>query len=207
MGGSAVIAGWGPIAAHAALDRRRNTSHPGYGTYFIMFPTVDHTPRLDVYALHHAGALVPGAVTTWRWPHPTAPLTVRVRAEIGRLCIAIDGGPEVAVAIERVPGTNGNDYPFLICGCVTRRYHLYVKEGGIACRACFGLRYACRHQYQWNPRLQRASRLRAKLVTTRRPMRSRRRRDTMAKIAECEAQAAATISAMLERLAKQRPQQ
>jgi hypothetical protein len=121
------------------------------------------------------------------------------------VCLTVDGATEVPVLVERVPGTTGNDYPFFTCGCGARRRHLYVKDGRIACRVCFALRYACRHETRWNPKLQRASRLRAKLVTFRRPMRSRRRRDTMAKIAECEAQAAAATAAMIERLAKQRP--
>jgi hypothetical protein len=179
--------------------------HPDYGTLLVMRPTVDATPRLDASKLHHSGALTPGAMTTWQWPHPTAPLTITARAEPGRVVLAVDRGAEVPVLVERVPGTNGSDYPFFTCDCGARRRHLYVRDGRIACRVCFALTYACQYQNQWNPKLQRASRLRAKLVTSRRPMRARRRRDTMAKIAECEAQAAVTISAMLERLAKQRP--
>ena len=170
-----------------------------------MFPTVDHTPRLNAFALHHAGAFVPGAITQWCYSGQITHLLASARAESGRLHVRINGGPEVAVAVDRVPGTRGNDWPLLVCGgCGARRWHLYCKDNAVACRACLGLRYACRHEFRYSPvrKLLRASRLRARMVTSRRSMRSRKRRATLAKIAQLEARAAEAINAVIERLAE-----
>jgi hypothetical protein len=124
----------------------------------------DACPRLNVHQLHQAGALVAGAVSRWRWPHPVAPLDVRARCDGGRLLLSLDGGAEVSVVIAREPGTLGNDYPVFECpGCGVRRWNLHVKDGRLACRLCHRLRYASRHANRWSPALRRAAKLRRRL--------------------------------------------
>ena len=170
-----------------------------------MFQTIDHTPRLNVFTLHHAGAFTPGVVTLWEYPgisHQAA----RARGDFGKFHIAINDGPEVTIAIERVDGTYGSSYPLFACPCGARRRY-YVKDGVVACRACLQLHYACRHEYQHSPhvrKLQRVSRLRASLLTSRRPMRSRKRRAILARIEAIEVQAAEAMAEVIERLAEGR---
>src|SRR5262249_44725254 len=113
--------------------------------------TVEDCPRLNVHALHRAGALIAGAVTRWHWPYPAAPLTVRARCENGRLLLSVNGGDEVPTPIAREPGTFGGSYPLFECSCGRRTWNLYARDFRFACRHCFGLDYASKHLDRWSP--------------------------------------------------------
>jgi hypothetical protein len=103
---------------------------------------VEQHHALDVYDLYRRGALVAGAVTALQWPD----LVVRIRGEIGRIFIAVNGGVEVLVQIGREPANYGGDRPSFRCPVCDRRcLHLFLMDR-IACRTCAGLDYASRHR-------------------------------------------------------------
>jgi hypothetical protein len=107
-------------------------------------------------SLLNAGALTPGVVSRWQWPG----LTATVRAEAGRIVVAIGGEAQV-IQLARLPGTRGGDYALFVCDCGRRYRHFYLK-GRWACRRCHDLDYASRHEF-WSPALRRAAKLRARL--------------------------------------------
>jgi hypothetical protein len=120
---------------------------------------------LDLFKFHKAGGLVPGAVTRVRWPYPTAPLDITVRAESDRIMLSIDGAGEVPVRVEREAVYFGGLRPWLVCSiCLARRRSLYIKDGCVGCRQCFGLCYRSRCEF-WlsSPALRRAVKLRRRL--------------------------------------------
>jgi hypothetical protein len=128
---------------------------------------LEAVPALDVHALHHAGALVLGTATTWRWPHHVAPVTATVRAEIGRVVLTIAGGPEISVLIAWVPvsGCLEGDRPYFVCPVCNRNvWDLYIVDQRFGCRRCCNLDYGSRHRFDAAAlALARIRRLRAKL--------------------------------------------
>jgi hypothetical protein len=121
---------------------------------------LENHPAIGVYDLYRRGALVHGAVTVLQWPQ----LTVRVRADHGRLFIAVDGGLEEMVLLEHLPCFHGGDRPLLLCPACSRRvWNLHARNGRLGCRLCLGLSYARRHVHRWCPALYRVRRLRARL--------------------------------------------
>jgi hypothetical protein len=121
---------------------------------------LEDQPALDVLALHHAGGLVHGTVTTLRWP---GSLEACVRADHGRLLVAIDDGLEVVLQVDYQAAAS--DRPHVRCpSCDRRVYRLYLLDGDrFRCRRCAGLAYAVRHERRWCPALQRVYKLRARL--------------------------------------------
>ena len=150
--------------------------------------TTDDFPRLAAHQLQIAGAFVPGAVTRWAVRAPTG-TTSWVRAEdCAKIMVAIDDGPEFAIATISHDGTLGGTITLFRCpSCGTRRRHLYLKSAGtLTCRDCSGLLYASRHRHQQNRPLLRASRLRTYLATTPRIPRRKRRQEILARIKHLE---------------------
>jgi hypothetical protein len=167
----------------------------GKGAPRIPRLTVEDVPALNVFALHRAGALVAGTVTTWQWICPATTLTTQVRAEIARVFISVAGGPENVVQIEYLPQYLGGDRPYFVCpGCTTRRWALHLQGQRIVCRRCCNLDYACRHE--WEPALRRAAKLRQRLTDDRK-IAARHRRRMIAQLRAAEAVAAAALTAML----------
>jgi hypothetical protein len=123
----------------------------------------DHL-ALDVHHLARAGGLVHSITTVLHWPHPIMPLTVHARCDHGRVMLAVNGGDEVAVLIDRVTCFDGSDRPHFQCPTCTRRVsHLFVKGREFACRICLNLDYSSRHRHRWNPMLHRIAKLRRRL--------------------------------------------
>src|SRR5262249_43810179 len=121
---------------------------------------LDDQRLIDIHRLHRARALPPGTTTTWQWSDG---FVMVVRAELARLALTIDGGFEQAVRLARRTGTLGGQVVLFHCPrCESRRWHLYLGGGAVACRGCLGLRYASRHTW-WAPSLVRARRLRRRL--------------------------------------------
>jgi hypothetical protein len=122
---------------------------------------LEDQPALDVLALYHAGGLVHGASTILQWP---GLLEVCVRADHGRLLVAIDGGAEEAVPVAYTPAGLGGDRPHVRCPvCDRRTYRLYLDGDRLRCRRCAGLAYVVRYERRWCPALQRVYKLRARL--------------------------------------------
>jgi hypothetical protein len=122
--------------------------------------TVENSPALDVLELYHAGGLVHGVSTVLQWPSST---TVHVRADHGRLIVAINGGLETVVQVDILALVSG-DRPHVRCpACDRRTYRLYLDGDRFQCRQCAGLTYAVQYERQWCPALQRVYKLRARL--------------------------------------------
>jgi hypothetical protein len=122
-------------------------------------------PRLDVFLLYRAGALVSGVVSKWQWPLPTMTITVTARADGHRLFLRVDDGDEIAYGIVIRPGTTGGSYPFLACTCERSARYLYIHEGHIACRTCHDLVWpADRWNWGTHAARRRVDRARAKLA-------------------------------------------
>jgi hypothetical protein len=120
---------------------------------------VEDLPALDVLELYHAGGLVHGVSTILQWPPST---TVHIRADHGRLIVAINGGLEVVVQVEYLALIG--DRPHVRCpACDRRTYRLYLDGDWFGCRQCAGLAYAVRYERRWSPALQRVHKLRARL--------------------------------------------
>ena len=121
-------------------------------------------PGINIFDLHHRGALVHGAITLLQWPHPTSPLTARVRADGGRVFLAVDGHDEVMVYVVRLDIPHGGFRPHFLCPrCNNRAWNLYALSGQLACRRCSNLDYACRHELRWCSALHQVRRLRVRL--------------------------------------------
>ena len=169
-----------------------------------MFQTVDRVPRLDIHAVARNRGLVPGVITRWRCQDGARKVTtVAARVEFFKLLISVDGGAEVPIELATLPNHLGGSRNLMVCGgCGVRRWHLYIRNGTVACRQCHGLRYSCRHEGRRNPKLLQASKLRARLV---RSMCDRKRCATMAKIAACEAQASDRAAQRIAYIEERRP--
>jgi hypothetical protein len=159
---------------------------------------IDRTPRLNVHHLDRVGALSPGSDTTWQCHFPATVagdlITVRVRAEVNKIVCSVNDGPEITVSIARVLVPHDRDLPLFVCGCGAHRRHLYIRADRLACRTCLGLAYACQTD-RWIWKLDRTSKLRAKLLYG--SMRNRKRRATLDELAVCDAAATAYARAWL----------
>jgi hypothetical protein len=112
----------------------------------------DSFPRIDAYLLNRRGALVNGAITRWQWQLGGTALTVQARCEAGRLFLAIDGGAEELVAIDRLPLSFGGDRPYFVCAACDRRVRfLYLRDGRPACMECHRLVFASKYKNRWSP--------------------------------------------------------
>jgi hypothetical protein len=120
-------------------------------------PTVEGTPRLDVFRLYRAGGLTHGAETIVQWPSST----VHIRADHSRLLVSIAGGAETVVQFSFQARRDGDRPYFLCAACDRQAYRLYGDR--LQCRRCSGLVYSVRHERRWCPALQRVYNLRAKL--------------------------------------------
>jgi len=121
---------------------------------------LENHPAVNIFDLYRRGALVHGTTTALQWPQ----LTVQVRADYGRLFIAVDGGLEDIVLIDHMAAHYGGDRPYFLCpACGRRTWNLYMREGRLECRLCLGFSYARRHVYRWCPALHRVRRMRALL--------------------------------------------
>jgi hypothetical protein len=158
---------------------------------------IERTPRLNVHHLDRAGALSPGSDTTWQChisATTAAGVTVRIRAEVDQIACSINGGPEIILSIARMPAPHDRDYPLFVCGCGAHRRYLYIRVDRLACQTCLGLAYASQAD-RWIWKLDRTSKLRAKLVYG--SMSNRKRRATLDELAARDVEATAYTRAWL----------
>jgi hypothetical protein len=100
-------------------------------------------PRLDVFQLHRARALYPGARSAWRWPD----VTVGIYADTSGITIT-DGEHQQRVAITIIK--RRGRYPAFVCSNCTRGcYQLYWRNAWWACRTCHQLQHAVWHVRLW----------------------------------------------------------
>jgi len=135
------------------------------GLYFLAmanpqhFPDselVERNPKLDVDALHRAGVLHAGEVSSWacRW------LMVTIRAEWERLWI---GDQEVVLARDRFLNGRHVRIKFLCPACSRGCRILHARGRTFVCRTCAGYDYSSRHKDHWAPALARLASLRRRI--------------------------------------------
>jgi hypothetical protein len=106
---------------------------------------VEQHQAIDVYDLYRRGALVHSAVTTLQWAGPPA-RALQIRADHGRLFLAVNGGLEELVQLGCEPANWGGDRPSFRCPTCGRRCLQLFLMDRITCRICAGLDYASRHR-------------------------------------------------------------
>jgi hypothetical protein len=105
---------------------------------------VEACPVLDAFTLHHAQALLPGAMSAWQWPA----LTIGIYADASGIAIT-DGEHVQRVAIKRWRVSSGRFVSFLCPQCQRGAYKLYWREARWACRTCHRLEHAVWHRHRW----------------------------------------------------------
>lgn len=106
---------------------------------------VEQHHAIEVYDLYRRGALVHSAITTLQWAGPPA-RALQIRADHGRLFLAVNGGLEEMVLLGCEPANWGGDRPSFRCPtCGRRCLQLYLMDR-VTCRICAGLDYASRHR-------------------------------------------------------------
>ena len=122
---------------------------------------VEAHARLDINALHRAGALVDRVTTQWRWPNGLEGYLRGAGHQISWV-----GQTEQPIRWDWIPCLNG-DYvrPRFLCpSCGRGAYQLHDRAGVWACRNCGGFDYRCRHRQQrFGPTFRRIAMLRRKL--------------------------------------------
>jgi hypothetical protein len=113
---------------------------------------VERNLRLDINRLHRVGALVPGAVTVWRWPNSEK---ANVRATHGE--IFLSGDRVQSIRFDYLPIVHDCVRPRFFCpGCGRGAYHLHDKAGVFNCRRCCRFDWQCRHRRRYNPFVEKA---------------------------------------------------
>ena len=108
---------------------------------------VENHAWLNAGLLQHAGALVPGALTVWRWPDGGMGYVRATRGEI-----FLSGSRAQSIRFDYIPIMRGRMRPRLLCPlCGRGAYHLHDKGGLFACRRCCGYDWRCRHRRRYNP--------------------------------------------------------
>jgi hypothetical protein len=120
---------------------------------------VENHLRLDVNALHRAGALQDGAESDWAWDGVKAHLCAS-HSEI-----LLSGDRQQTIRFGYLSFLNGRHVrPRFHCpGCRRGCYHLHDKGGTFACRTCCRYDYRSRHRQRYNPAFRRIAMLRRKL--------------------------------------------
>src|SRR5262245_9563067 len=101
-----------------------------------------------------------------RKPRPLVETTPRIASAPHRgvareqVTVVLDG-KEQTLTIVRQPRIHGQEAFWDCPHCGKLRWHLYVRDGEVACRVCLGLDYACRRTR--NTAALRARKLRRKL--------------------------------------------
>jgi ribosomal protein L37AE/L43A len=182
-----------------------------HGHLWSEFEFVENHPRLDINAVHRAGALTAGVETVWQWENG---LKGSLRATYGRIFLRV-GNREQTIRIDWLPFLN-NHYvrPRFLCpGCGRGCYHMHEKAGTWACSRCCGYDFKSRHRWRFSPAFRRISRLRKKLGADPRPLSSLRPRPRwrmsrvyydrlVAELARAEAAAYADVGRLLADLNK-----
>jgi hypothetical protein len=106
---------------------------------------VEDRPALGSFTLHKAGALMPGATSTWRWPNG---LTITVRATSNGVTL-LTGDRVQRIEITRLRLRHWSMPQFLCPDCRRRCAKLHERGGVWACRFCLGLEHASRHCHRW----------------------------------------------------------
>jgi hypothetical protein len=129
-----------------------------------MTQIIENYPRLNVFHLHHAGALRNGMVTRWDWAGQV--MTIQAHGSYAEIAI---GSRCVMAPIIWTP-TQGSFWPRWGCPACRRQkiWHLYFRDGTLGCRQCLKLSYASTHI--WSPELWRARRLRRQLDASLEPL-------------------------------------
>ncbi|WP_338830234.1 hypothetical protein [Bradyrhizobium sp. 27S5] len=113
---------------------------------------VERHRRIDVNAMARNGALIEGAVTTWRWPDGEK---ATVRASHGRIILIGDRVQVIRFGLIPLTLIHGGARARLICRCGAGAYFLYDdKHGAFACRRCCGYEYRCRHRMRYRRSLK-----------------------------------------------------
>lgn len=120
---------------------------------------VEFNMRLNVNALHQAGALVPGAETAWQWEGVKA----YVRAAHGQIFLSGDRQQTLRFGYLTFLNDRYVRPRFLCPACGRGCYHLHDKGGTFACRNCCRYDYRSRHRQRYSPAFRRIVMLRKKL--------------------------------------------
>jgi hypothetical protein len=138
-----------------------------HGHVWSDFEFAENHSKLDINALHRAGALIEGAQTTWVWENGRK---ASLGASLG--VIFLSGDREQTIRFEWLPFLNERFVrPRFLCpGCGCGSYHLHEKAGVFACRRCCHYDYRSRHRQRFSPAFRHIAMLRKKLGADPRPL-------------------------------------
>jgi hypothetical protein len=131
------------------------------------FEFVENHSRLDINALHRAGALSARTETVWAWENG---LKASIRATRGE--ISLSGDREQTIRVDWLPFLNDRYVrPRFLCpGCGRGCYHQHNKAGTWACRKCCVYDHKSRHRQSYSSAFRRIAILRKKLGADPRPL-------------------------------------